>query len=511
MPFFETLLLLMLAAILLSQLSRRIGVPYPTMLAAAGVAVALIPGVPPVQLEPQVALALFIAPALLDAGFDFQVSMLHRFWKPLVALAVVAVALTAGTVAWIGWYFAGLPIAAAVALGAIVAPPDAAAATAILRASPLPRDTALVLSGESLFNDATALLLLSGALLVHGHGGVDGAVLLEMGLAAPGGVLLGIVTARLYMRGARYVQGTLGGNLLSFVSTVLLWVLAERLGLSAVLCVVAYAMTVGHLAPRVQHARDRLHSYGTWASVVFALNVLAFLLMGMQVRTVTLGMDLPRLEQAAMLSLLVVLGVVAVRLAVVLAYNRLAQWRIFRGDEPAPSLAQGVAIGWCGMRGIVTLAAAFSLPADFPGRDLVLLAAFATVLATLVLQGLTLGPLLRWLKLPADPHFAPAVSAARQSLLEVALQRLEGETGSAADHIRAGLDMERQSLQDEGNDNNDRRRQLALSVLDCQRARLQELRDRHDIRQDIFDTLQQELDWQQMTLLPNEETGLEEN
>jgi len=154
MSFFESLVALLLLAIVLLQITRRTPIPYPTMLAAAGVVVAMVPGAPSIVLDPHTALALFIAPVLLDAAFDFPLSTIRRLWVPLVSLAVVAVVLTTAVVAWIGWAFAGLPLAAAIALGAIVAPPDAAAATTVLKSARLPRQAVQVLTGESLLNDA---------------------------------------------------------------------------------------------------------------------------------------------------------------------------------------------------------------------------------------------------------------------------------------------------------------------------------------------------------------------
>jgi monovalent cation/hydrogen antiporter len=167
------------------QISRRFSLPYPAMLAAAGVAVSMVPGVPAFPIDPELALALFIAPALLDAAFDFPIATVRRFWGPLVALAVGSVVVTAALVAWAGWMFMRLPIAAALVLGAIVAPPDAAAATAVLSSMAIPRNTDAVLRGESLFNDAAALLLFSGALAVQTAGTLDTHVGLQLTLAAP--------------------------------------------------------------------------------------------------------------------------------------------------------------------------------------------------------------------------------------------------------------------------------------------------------------------------------------
>src|SRR6201986_5175899 len=193
MTFFESLLVLMLAGIVLLQVAPRLSPPSPAMLAGAGVIVALIPGAPIIPIQPSTYLALFIAPALVDAAYDFPPEAPRRFLAPLIAFAVVSVILTACVVAGIAVTFLGLPLAAAVALGAIVAPPDAAAATAVLRNFSLPRNMDSVLKGESLFNDATALLLFGGALMVLSGGGVRLDLGLRLGLAAPGGVLLGMV------------------------------------------------------------------------------------------------------------------------------------------------------------------------------------------------------------------------------------------------------------------------------------------------------------------------------
>ena len=336
------------------------------MLAAAGVALALIPGTPQIALDPHTALALFVAPALVDAAFDFPVGTVWRFWRPLFALAVVAVLLSAGAVAWLGVALAGLPLFAALALGAIVAPPDAAAATAILGSVSMPRRSVAVLKGESLLNDASALLLFSAATSLQSHGGIDGQLTLQLGLAAPGGLLLGILLAKLFRTVIPFVTGTLGGNLLEFVTAFGVWIIAERIGLSPVLCLVAFAMTIARTSSLATRPRMRIHSFAVWGAAVFLLNVLAFLLMGLQARTIVGGMTPDRLREAAWFALAVILCLIVVRMAWVLLYNRLAHhFPSLRGDLPPASLRQGVLVGWCGMRGLLTLATAFALPAPF--------------------------------------------------------------------------------------------------------------------------------------------------
>jgi CPA1 family monovalent cation:H+ antiporter len=505
MSFFESLLIVLLAAIALLQISRRFSLPYPAMLAAAGVAVAMA-GAPAFPIDPELALALFIAPALVDAAYDFPITTARRIWAPLVALAIGGVVATAALVAWAGWMFMDLPIAAALVLGAIVAPPDAAAATAVLSTMSISRNTDAVLRGESLFNDAAALLLFGGALAVQTAGGVDAHVGLKLALAAPGGLLLGIVAAKFMARVDRFVTGTLGGNLLQFVTTFLLWIVAMRLELSAVLCLVAFAMTLA-IDPKVGGSpRMRVHSYAVWSAAVFMLNVLAFLLMGMQARTIVSGMSAAHLRSASLFAALIVLLVIAVRFALVLSYVRLTAWWSRRQGLPEPSsLQEGVLASWCGMRGLVTLATAFALPADFPQRDVVVLTAFAVVIGTLVAQGLTLAPLIRWLGLDRSADGAQELSALRSELAQAALATLNGRQGPAVEQLRveyqAKLDARRDPAVATGLE---QRRALGLAAVAAQRKALGRLQADARLNADEYNLLLEELDWRELTLLPAE-------
>ncbi|UAK24092.1 cation:proton antiporter [Sphingomonas nostoxanthinifaciens] len=512
MSFFESLLALLLAAIVLLQASRRLSLPYPAMLAAAGVGLALIPGAPSIGIDPKTALALFIAPALVDAAFDFPIGAVRKLWRPLVALAVVAVVLTAACVAWIGVAVAGLPLYAAIALGGTVAPPDAAAANAVLRTVRLPRGTMAVLRGESLLNDAMALLLFGAAVAVQEHGGIDGHIALRLGFEAPGGVLLGVGIAWLSRRLMRFTTGTLGGNLLEFVVAFGAWIVADRLGLSAVLCVVAFAMTIARGAGLSQPPRMRVHSFAVWTSVVFLLDVLAFLLMGMQARTIIGGMSPDRLIEAARFAGLVIAAVISVRLGWVIVYNRLAhRFALLRGDYAPVSLRHGLLVGWCGMRGLVTLATAFALPAAFPQRDLIVLAAFGVVLATLVVQGLTLGPLIRLVKLDGDDGLGREVDAARVDLAGAALTALEGEHSVEADHLRHVYTIAQCAVSDPPRPRAmDNRRRIALGVVRRQRERLEELRNEDRVGADAFLMLQEELDWKELSLSSEDDRQIDE-
>ena len=512
MTFFESLLLLLLAAVLLLQIARRMALPYPAMLALSGVAVAFIPGAPTIRIDPDTALALFIAPVLLDAAYDFPLATAGKLWRPLIVMAAGAVLATAAVVAWIGWWATGLPVAAAFVLGAIVAPSDAAAAVAVLGTVSLPRRTIGVLKGESLFNDAVALLLFNGALTIQSLGGLDGAAASRLVMAVPGGILLGIGFGFLMLRVGRFLANTLGGNVLQFLNAFLVWIAAEHLHLSAVMAVVAFAMTVARSTAATGSPRMRVHSFAVWASVVFLLNVLAFLLMGMQARFIIERMSSDRLWEAGRVAGLIILAVVAVRFAVVMTWNRLAvRFASVRGALPAPTLGQGVVVAWSGMRGLVTLATAFALPEGFPQRDLLVLTAFGTVLATLVVQGLTLAPLIRWLELHRLEDPGLSLRDARLALARTGLDQIE--VGNAHDDLSLG-DLYR--IKSGGapdpavTDRLQGYRQLGLATVEAQRRALARMLDEQSIDIDSFYVLQEEIDWRELTLLPDSERRIDE-
>jgi monovalent cation/hydrogen antiporter len=508
MTFFESLLALLLTAIVLLQLARRLSLPYPTMLAGAGVVVAMVPNAPSFSIEPSTCLALFIAPAVVDAAFDFPPGATKRFVTPLVTYAVLAVVLTTAVVAWIAWAFLDLPIAAGIALGAVVSPPDAAAATAVLRKFCLPRQTDAVLKGESLFNDATALLLFGGALTVLQHGTFSVPIALRLVLAAPGGLLLGFVSAYLFFYISRIVKDTLGGVLLQFVSTYVMWLTAEHLGLSAVLCVIGYAMTLAsRLNPGEFDARMRVQSFAVWSAVVFTLNVIAFLLMGMQAKSILSRMHGAHLQHALAFASLVVVAVIVTRMIVVLIYAYLES----RREKSNGALRQGVFMGWCGMRGFVTIATAFALPDSFPHRDTVVLTAFCVVLTTLVLQGLTLGPMVKRLGLDQTEEAQVELASARVALARTALDSVTDERGPEVENLRYRLSLKLQRCMDGQQCGPiDRLRDLGLVAIRAERSELENLRSEDQISPTTYLGLQEQLDWNELTLLRDSERQIEE-
>jgi CPA1 family monovalent cation:H+ antiporter len=500
MPLFEITLVLLAIAVVLLQIARHMRVPYPAMLALVGGCVAALPFAPHLSIEPRLALALFVAPAVMDTAFDMPPREMLRIWLPLTSLAVVLVLLTTAAVAWAGWALAGLPLAAAVALGAIVAPPDAAAAAAVLREFNLPRRTMAVLQGESLLNDAVALLAFGLAVSAAvSPGNAWNALLPRLGLAVPGGALLGVASGALIMRVAHKVAGTLSTIIVQFLVTFGTWILAERLSLSPIVAVVALAAVAARYMPARTSARDRVNSYAVWATVVFVLNVLAFLLMGLQARIILSQLPADELRHAMVFAVIVLGVVIGVRFLWVMTYGTVGRFlqsflKPRASGAPMPSARIGVLVSWCGMRGLVTLATAFSLPAEFPHRNVIVLSAFTVVLGTLIVQGFTIRPLIALLRIAPDQSLDLEVAEARRAMLDAALAELAGYSGEAADAVRGEYGAARAASSSDPTRPVTQYDNLRMLAIAAERRLLVEWRRRGRIFDDTYHLLEDELD-----------------
>ncbi|MBQ8103545.1 MAG: sodium:proton antiporter [Afipia sp.] len=511
MHAFEWLIGLLMGAMLLSALARRLGVPYPTFLALGGIAIALLPSSPHWTLEPDLALALFVAPVLLDAAFDTSTRDLRDNWLPVAMLVVAAVGVTTVAVAVVvRWLVPEMPWAAAVALGAIVAPPDAAAATAILRSVRLPYRIQKILEGESLLNDASALLIYRiavGAAMASSLSLESIAPALTLSLI--GSVIAGYVLARAIMPLLTRISDVPTAIIMQFATTFVVWIIAEKLQLSAILTIVVYAIVISRSVPMLTSARMRVPSYAVWETVVFLLNVMAFVLIGMQLRPIWSGLgDGSVRQQYCIVAGIVLVTVIVVRIVWMMCYITVVRAKLLRyGYNPerksgVPSVKSSLLISWCGMRGIVTLAAAFALPVGFPYRDLILLTAFGVVLGTLVIQGLTLRPLIDWFALDDGDPVGQEIGWARRAALHAALEAIDGNTSPAAELLR----LEYRQLLDQAESNPDGLMSselpadpVRLQAIDAARLVLFEMRQSGEIGDDAFHRLEEEFDWAELS------------
>ena len=514
MATFEWIIVLLLGAALLAALARRLGAPYPSFLALGGALLAFVPASPNWTLDPHLALTLFVAPVLVDAAYDTSLRDLRANWLPVAGLVIAAVGTTVLAVALaVRWLVPEMPWPVAIALGAIVAPPDAAAATAVMRHVKLPHRLLKILEGESLLNDASALLVYRLAIMTVVAGPIGfGSYAPVFLLTVFGSLAAGVACAhaiRPLMRGQHDVPTFL---IVQFSWVFGVWIAAEAIGLSGILTLVAFAMTMARRGGPQMPARMRVPIFAVWETVVFVLNAFAFVLIGMQLRPIWERLDAGSARIDAGVIAAVVLGVtIAARFAWVMAYNALMRWR--RGHAGADALARptvgsGIVVSWAGMRGIVTLAAAFAVPetlpdgTPFPYRDLILICAFTVVLGTLVLQGLTMKPLIRRMGLTDDDPVGREIRLGRAQAYRALLDAIKDDDTLAAKLLRkeygAIVELNTSQAQDVPVDEVPggplRRRAIAVA-----RHRASELRREGVIGDDAYRVLVQELDWAELS------------
>jgi CPA1 family monovalent cation:H+ antiporter len=502
MEVFKLLLILLVGAVVLTAFARSLKLPYPSLLALGGAAVALLSSGTEFTLHPELALALFVAPVLLDAAFDTSLRDLRHYWAPVLGLVVVAVGITTFAVAWlVHSMMPSMPWAAAIALGAIVAPPDAAAASAILRQLRLPHRMVVILEGESLLNDATALLIYRLAVTAAMGSTFSTGVVAWQSLAMLASVAAGFVLAHVYIRIVQRVTDVPSAIVMQFVGAFGIWILADEIGLSAIVTIVTFAITAARITAELTPASLRIPSYAVWETVVFVLNVLAFVVIGLQVRPVLDSLEASERTHYLQIAGLVLVTVIVVRIAWVFTFNGVANLKakLFgAGSWPGdykPTNAGSTIVSWCGMRGIVTLATAFALPQAFPNRDLILLCAFGVVAGTLIFQGLTLRPLILLLGIKPDDTIAKEIRGAQAELARVAAGIIDDDASDAAQMLRAEFAIPSdEQIADGSETEHAARNRLRARIIAAQRHALVRMRDTGVISDDAFHPLEERLD-----------------
>ena len=528
-------LAVVLGAAVVSSLADRWAVPAPPLLVLTGLAVSAVPGAPAVQLDPQIVLVLVLPPLLYSGALGASLLDIRANARPIALLSVGLVLFTGAVVALVAYLLVpGLPLGAAFALGAVVGPPDAVAAIAIGRRVGMPARLQTLIEGEGLLNDATALVTYQVAVAAVVGGGLT---LLQVGgrfvLASIGGLLVGLLVAALVKLVRRRLDEPLVENTLSLATPFLAYLPAEQLHASGVLAVVVCGLVLGHQSPSLVSSGSRLQSTAVWRLIDFVLEGAVFIVIGLQLPRIVGALGAYSLAELAGWSAAVVAAVVVVRPLWIYPATYLPRWlsRRIRRSDPAPSWREPAALSWAGMRGVVSLAAAFALPLRtgagqaFPQRDLLLFLAFVVVLATLLLQSLSFGTVLRRLGLRPDRQAVLLQQAgARQAAVSAALRRLEAEAEAepppdgivdelhdmATARVNAGwerLAEVRAGSTGTGRDSEDREtpsaawRRLRAAMLDAERQELVALRDRGDLSDVALRELQRELDLEEAALL----------
>jgi Na+/H+ antiporter len=516
------LILLVLSALAVTAVSRRMRLPAPLTLVVAGLAISAIPGVPDYQLDPDLVLFGILPPLLYSAALDSSAIQIRANIRPIALLAVGLVLFSTACVGLVAWWLApGLPLGAALALAAVVAPTDAVAAVSIGRRLGLPRRMMTVLTGESLFNDATALTALRVAVAATvGTGfslwsGLGGFLLI-----AAGGVVLGALLGRVVHQVRLRLHDTRLESALGLVIPFAAYALAEELHVSGVLAVVVAALYLGHHAPQAGYA-TRLQDQAVWQAADTVLEAFVFALIGLQLPAVARGVsgDLRPLLVAAAA---VIVTAVLARVVWVFPATYLPRMLFSRvsARDPAPPWQVAAVLSWAGMRGVVTLAAASAIPrvtnsgAPFPGRSEIIFLAFCVTVATLLLHGVTLPWVIRSLGVEGREslHDALAEADAMHAVTQAALERLENASDGAPESVTNRL---RKAAEHRSNSVWERLgrpetelgeapsviyRRLRLEMLAAERETLVSLRDTGRINDDILTRTLHDLDLEEAIL-----------
>jgi monovalent cation/hydrogen antiporter len=517
----ELMVGLLLAVVALATVAQRLRLPYPILLVLGGLVLALIPQIPQVQLNPDLVLLLFLPPLLFAAAYEMSWREFRRHKRAIGQLAIGLVLVTVLAVGFtVHALVPGMPWAVAFVLGAALSPTDAIAASAIARHLGLPRPIVAIIEGESLVNDASALVAYRFAVAAVCTGSFRaGWAAVTFVVVGGAGVLVGLAGGWLIVQVSKRIRDPFILILFSLVSPYLVWLPAESLQVSGVLAAVTAGLYTGYYAPTALRANARLSAYAVWQTWVLLLNGLAFILLGLQLRTVLSGFSGERLVSMVGLGLLVSLVVMVVRIIWVFpsAYlPRVLIPAIGRADPMPPPSALFV-IGWSGMRGVVSLATALALPlatsdgVAFPFRGELIFLAFIVVLVTLVLEGFTLGPLIRRLGLNGDGgEVAREEQSARLAAVRAGQARVRALLGESwlpkarAQALDSSLEERRLRLEakvaqgpDVEGGTGEGYRRLMRELIEAQRTELIRLRNEGAIGDEVLHRIESQLDMEE--------------
>ena len=520
---FELVLVLLGAVTLIATLARVAGIPYPLLMVVGGLILSLIPGVPRVELDPEIVLVTFLPPILFAAAFFTSVREFWRNIRPISLLAVGLVIATTLAVAAVAMALVpamGWPLA--LALGAIVSPTDPIAATSIAQRLGLPRRIVNILEGEGLVNDATALVGygLAVTALTTAAGFSVGGIAVEFARVVAVGIAVGVAAGVAAVMIERRLVDPPVEVLVSLLAPYAAYLPAEAIGGSGVLATVVAGLILGWAAPRVMGSDTRVLGSGAWQMVIFIVNGLAFLLVGLQLPGVLAVASERPVAELVGLAAAICATVIAVRLVWVFPATYLPRLLVpgLARRDPAPPVATVIVVGWAGMRGAVSLAAALALPltvggGPLPERDLVLFLTFAVILVTLLGQGLTLPRLIRTVGIGDDGSAVHEEVHARQAANAAALTRLDGLVSEwpthrelidqlrlryehADEHLThdhdaeaAGVAPDQEAVE---------HRAIRQAVIDAQRLAILDLRDRGIVHDEAMRRVERDLDLEEL-------------
>ena len=511
----EFLIILLVAVVLLVWVARQLEIPYPIVLVAGGLGLGAFPGLPDLELEPEVVFLVFVPPLVHAAGYQASPRLLVRDWRPIGLAAFVLVGLTVGAVAVTAHALVPeLSWAAAFVLATVVAPTDLVAATAIFRRLGAPERVVNLVEGENLVNDGTALTFWRLAVIAAAAGSLTfGDAVTELLLVAAGGTVVGLAGGW----AIAHLRSRLDDGLIEITVTLLtpylLYVIAEELHLSGILAAVVSGLYLGARDPAITDSATRLQAYGFWGVLTFVLESLLFVLVGLQFPTVLDNLEQPAGE-LVLAGLVVSVVVMVVRLVYHFTVLSVDEW--FGGRDPIGP-KERLVVGWSGMRGAISLAVALSIPlttdsgAPFPGREAIIFLTLIVIGVTLLVQGLTLAPLIKRMNFTEEQPDARRAAMVRFRTIEAALDHIgdlsfdklaeHGIDAPTLERARSLYAQRANQLAGECRDGvpeveSDTGAWLRLrkGLLEIEKSRLVQMRDEGQITTPTMNAVQQDLD-----------------
>jgi CPA1 family monovalent cation:H+ antiporter len=510
MSALEVVLGLLVVVAALATAARRLAVPPPILMLLGGIALGFVPGLPPIELDPNIVFLVFLPPLLYVAAVFAPLRDYRTNARAIGLLAIGLVLVTAAAVAAVArLLIPSLGWAQAFALGAIVAPPDAVAATSILQRIGVPRRVVAILEGESLLNDATALVSYRLALAAAASGAFSaGDAILSFLIVAIGGVAVGLVAGAAAAGIRLRLRDTPVSITVSILTPFGAYLAAERLGVSGVLATVTAGLYIGRRLA-VLSSEDRIAGSAVWQTINFLLNGILFTLIGMQLPAIIRGLGAVQLGDALGVAAAVTLVVIVVRFIWVFPATYLPRWLVggVGPNEPQPSPRISTIVAWAGLRGAVSLAAALALPLQFQQRTLLIFITFCVIAATLIGQGLTLPALARWLGVVATHDVAHEEAHARAAIADTALALMPALRTRWPGHIelidRLQVEYEHRAQHAEEHHEGElgeadrelfEHRQLKQELIDTERQAAREMHGRGAISDEVLRRLERDLD-----------------
>lgn len=502
--FHENLLLiisLLFAVSMLVMLGQKLKISYPIFLVIGGLLISFIPGIPAIQMDPDMILTLFLPPLLYEAAWYTSWRQFWKWKRPIVLLAFGLVFFTSTIIAYLtSSFIPGFTLALGFLLGGIISPPDAVAATSVLKGLKIPKRLTTILEGESLINDAASLIVFRVALVAVISGKFSlGETVADFFIVGSMGIVVGLVIAHILYAIHRFFPTTSDiDTALTLMSPYIMYIIAEHYHFSGVMAVVSGGLFLSYRSHELLSFSSRIQTTNVWATIIFILNGIVFILIGLELPTIINGLDEYSLEQGIHYGIIISLITIAIRFIWVYPIAHIPRFlsKKIRETEPSPGWKGPLITSWAGMRGVVSLAAALSIPLTidgvaFPHRNLILLITFIVILITLVVQGLSLPLIIRLIKIEEIDDLVPE----EEQMANIKLRLMK----ASIKHLESNFQLEIKENELVANfkkrlENSAELTSERLESLECQTLEFEEVHIYHRVYLDTLNAQRTELD-----------------